>query len=136
MTFDPNGMEVLEKDDCLLLLSGASTGRVSVTMDALPVIIPVSFVLTGTRVTFPTGTDPKLLAAIDGAVVAFEADGCDLGARIGWSVLVQGVGQVTDTAADHSGFPLGAVWAGAGLGLVVSLETDRISGRRTSRVMG
>ena len=59
-------------------------------MRALPVVLPVSFVLTPEALVVATGGGAVLEAACDHAVVALETDGIDPMSRIGWSVLVQG----------------------------------------------
>ncbi len=88
---DSNGLPVLERQECLDLLRCAHIGRVSVTDNALPVILPVSYGMLGDDVVFCTGSGAKARAAIDKAVVAFEVDSIDTERREGWSVCVTGV---------------------------------------------
>jgi len=67
-------------------------------MDALPVVLPVNFVVYDGTIVFRTVPGTKLDAATAGMVVAFEADhyGTDTDAW-GWSVLVRGVAEeITD----------------------------------------
>lgn len=135
MKLDANGREVLDRDQCLSLLGTTPLGRASVTMGALPVVVPVPFVVADSKITFPGDADPLFLAAIDGAVVAFEADDFDPHRGIGWSVVVQGLGDVTAAPANAGMFPLGAAWIGSDLGCVVVLPTEQISGRRSPRLI-
>lgn len=82
--------EPLDRDACLTLLRSAQLGRVGLSVDALPVIVPVGFSLVGERIIFGAQADPRAVAAIDGVIVAFQADAWDPCTGSGWSVLVQG----------------------------------------------
>lgn len=66
--------EVLSPNDCLNLLATVSVGRVGVTIDALPVVLPVNFSLLDRAVVFRTVPGTKLDAATAGMGVVFEAD--------------------------------------------------------------
>lgn len=94
-------LETLSPDDCLDLLATVSVGRVGVTIDALPAVLPVNFVLQGGTVVFRTVPGTKLDAATAGMVVAFEADQHGNANRPdGWSVLVRGVArEITEPGA-------------------------------------
>ena len=39
------GLEVLSREECLSLMATVSVGRLGVSIDALPAILPVNFVL-------------------------------------------------------------------------------------------
>ena len=100
---DRNGLVVLNRAQCLELLSRVTFGRVAVTIDALPVILPVNFRLVDERIVFHTGPGSKLDAATVGAVVAFEVDGVDPVSHSGWSVIVTGVArELTDRDDIHA----------------------------------
>ena len=43
IVIDRNGLEVLDRDECLRLLGTATLGRVGITFGALPVVLPVNF---------------------------------------------------------------------------------------------
>jgi uncharacterized protein len=89
----------LNRDECLALLGSVPVGRVAITDQALPAILPVNFVLDGSDVIIRSVSGSKLAAATRGAVVAFEADAYDPIQRTGWSVLIVGVARhVTDPA--------------------------------------
>jgi nitroimidazol reductase NimA-like FMN-containing flavoprotein (pyridoxamine 5'-phosphate oxidase superfamily) len=64
-------------------------GRIAVTMNALPVVLPVCYVLLDEDVVVRTGTGTKLSAAVNHAVVTFEVDRLEGDPR--WSVCVTGV---------------------------------------------
>lgn len=91
---DRNGLIVLERDECFDLLGQATFGRIAITIDALPMILPVNFRLVNERVVFRTSPGSKLDAASVGQVVSFEVDGVDAFSHAGWSVVATGVAQV------------------------------------------
>lgn len=133
MRLDRNGLEILSREECLQLLASVPVGRVAVSVDALPVILPVNFGLLGEDVVFRTAPGSKLDAAVRNAVVAFEVDHYDPVYHTGWSVLVTGVAEeVTDplVLAAARALPL-EPWALDGLAdHVVRIRTGMISGRR------
>ena len=88
---DRNGLEVLDRADCIRLLRTVSLGRIGITAGALPTILPINFRVDGDRILFRTGVGTKLDAATRGAVVAFEADDIDPMYHSGWSVVVTGI---------------------------------------------
>lgn len=132
MEVDRNGLEVLDRDECLRLLDGATLGRVGVSSAALPTVLPVNFRLVGDRIVFRTGEGTKLAAATRNAVVAFEVDDFDAERRTGWSVVVTGVARpVVDrdrlSALTDLGIPR---WAAGDDGHVVEVSLELVSGRR------
>jgi nitroimidazol reductase NimA-like FMN-containing flavoprotein (pyridoxamine 5'-phosphate oxidase superfamily) len=133
MEVDRNGLEVLDRDECLRLLSSASLGRVGFSSGALPAVFPVNFDLDGQRVLVRTGQGSRLDAALRDAVVAFEVDDLDPVRGAGWSVAVTGVAnEVDDLAERRSSQQEPAVrWAGAGEEAVFAISTELVSGRRT-----
>lgn len=128
---DRNGLEVLDRDECLGLLATARLGRIAITSGALPVILPVNFRLFGDEILFRTGRGTKLDAATQGAVVAFEVDAMDPLEHTGWSVLVTGVArQVGDDEISERLAGRVPRWAPEGDSCVVAVSTELISGRR------
>ena len=96
---DLNGsvLEHLSRDECLRLVGQVPVGRIVYTRQALPAVELVNFALAGGDIVIRTGSGGKLAAATRGAVVAFEADSLDVGARAGWSVTIVGYSRaVTD----------------------------------------
>ena len=121
-TDDDRAHEVLGHDECLRLLGTASIGRLAYTRAALPAIRPVSFSVQGQDVLVLTPRESPLLAAVRGAVVAFETDDYDPGTRTGWAVTVVGPSRVLDTGgADAS--PLGSCLIAVQVGLVEGWRT-------------
>jgi nitroimidazol reductase NimA-like FMN-containing flavoprotein (pyridoxamine 5'-phosphate oxidase superfamily) len=129
---DRNGLEVLERGDCLRLLASQSLGRIGVTSGALPCVLPVNFRLVGDQIVFRTGIGTKLESATRNAVVAFEVDHMDPMSHEGWSVVVTGVAREIVGAGDQAELELDRIprWAPYGNGRVVAVSTEIISGRR------
>jgi len=91
-----DGLEILSRAECLVLLRNARLGRVAVTTGALPDIFPVRYGVIEEDIVFRTSPGTKHDTALMNAMVAFEADHLDDLNR-GWSVVVVGVARhVTD----------------------------------------
>jgi nitroimidazol reductase NimA-like FMN-containing flavoprotein (pyridoxamine 5'-phosphate oxidase superfamily) len=128
---DRNGLEVLDRAECLRLLGLATIGRMGLSSGALPTVLPVNFRLVGDRVLVRTGRGSKLDAATRNAVVAFEVDDIDPMEHTGWSVVVTGVAREVDLAEIHPDELVRLTrWAPGEDGLVVAISTDVVSGRR------
>jgi hypothetical protein len=80
----------ISQEECLHLLDLSRVGRIGVSVHALPVVLPVNYVMHDGAVVFRVGPGTKLAAATAGTVVAFEVDHHDPNGSLGWSVLVQG----------------------------------------------
>jgi nitroimidazol reductase NimA-like FMN-containing flavoprotein (pyridoxamine 5'-phosphate oxidase superfamily) len=130
-------MEELPRRDCLEFLSGTRVGRLGVSIRALPVILPVNFVLVGSSILVRTATGSDLLHACADEVVAFEADGFESAGAYGWSVLVRGIGEeIVEaeqlTLANRLGLESWALRGRADR--FVAIPTTIVSGRRFLRV--
>lgn len=133
---DRNGLDLLDRDECLRLLAGATLGRVGVSFGALPTILPVNFRLVDEEIAFRTTVGTKLDAATCNAVVAFEVDEFDPIYHSGWSVVVLGIArEVTDADEldrfHHAHIPR---WAPVPSERVVAIPTEMVSGRRIGPV--
>ncbi|MGW6914198.1 helix-turn-helix domain-containing protein [Kitasatospora sp. NPDC054939] len=121
----------LSAAECWGRLAPGGIGRVALTTDDGPVVLPVNYrVLDGT-VLFRTSTD-SLLAAAPGIRIAFEVDRLDEALRTGWSVLVTGDAAVFDEpeAIEHlirRGSP--DPWAGGQRDLWVRIRPTAVTGR-------
>ena len=87
---------LLTPSECLELLAQVEVGRIALSMDALPVILPVAFAVIDDQVHFRSIRDTKMDAAVDHRVVAFESGAYEPVAGTGWSVLIQGMAQMVD----------------------------------------
>lgn len=130
MPFDRNDLEVLDRQECLRLIAAHGVGRVGLSAGALPVILPVNYLLDGDRVLVRTGFGTKLAAAMRNAVVCLEVDEIDAVYHSGWSVLVTGTARelVGREAEDALALPL-RPWSGHG-DRVIAIDIELVSGRR------
>jgi nitroimidazol reductase NimA-like FMN-containing flavoprotein (pyridoxamine 5'-phosphate oxidase superfamily) len=126
---DRNGLEVLDRADCVRLLKSVSLGRIGGTVGALPTILPINFRVDGDRILFRTGVGTKLDAATRNAVVAFEADDFDPIYHAGWSVVVTGIARAVHDPDDRA-MHTTPRWAPGQDERLVEVSIDQISGRR------
>ncbi|WP_282702302.1 pyridoxamine 5'-phosphate oxidase family protein [Streptomyces sp. CC219B] len=102
MSWDDD-FRALGRRECLSLLGKVPVGRVVYTRQALPAVLPVNFSLDAdASVVLRTARDSDLVRAVDGVVVAFEADEFDAAAHSGWSVVVTGRADVVTDPAEHA----------------------------------
>jgi hypothetical protein len=134
---DATGSEVLDDEHCLELLQTAPIGRLALTRDALPVIIPVAFALLGHDPVIRAGSGPVWDAGERGTVLCFEADSNTAEWSAGWSVAVIGRAEpITDpdelAAARLLKLP---VWRPDpdGADGFVRIRSELISGRRFTK---
>ncbi|MGW2515551.1 pyridoxamine 5'-phosphate oxidase family protein [Streptomyces sp. NPDC001617] len=129
----PNdGFRELERLECLRLLATAPVGRIVHTRQALPAVLPVNFALDADgAVLLRTAAASELVRAIDGAVVAFEADEVDAVAHSGWSVVVTGPAAVITDAAEHERLARTGPrsWAPSPKEVFVRIEPELVTGR-------
>lgn len=132
MRLDRAGLEVLETEQCLALLSQVELGRVAVSVGAVPAIFPVNFGMLDGSVVFRTGEGTKLAAASRNAVVAFEADAIHSALHRGWSVMIVGMAEeILDPAELDRVALLGLQpWASGPHEHVVRIKASQVSGRR------
>jgi uncharacterized protein len=131
VTYDRNGLEILDRASCVQLLGSAHVGRIALSMGAIPVVLPVNFTMLDDDVLIRTALGSKLEAAATNAVVAFEVDKFDAIYHCGWSVLVQGFAtEITDPAElDRARQAPLTPWSGVN-GHYLRVETQIVSGRR------
>ena len=102
-------LQHLTRQECLLLLGCAQLGRVSVSIDVLPAILPMNYALMDSTIVVRAAPATKLTAALMRGVVGFEVDHVDTDNTNGWSVLAFGHASEIrdDTTLDHAHeFPL------------------------------
>ncbi|MGW1953171.1 pyridoxamine 5'-phosphate oxidase family protein [Streptomyces sp. NPDC001920] len=127
-----DGFRELERQECLRLLAKAPVGRIVYTRQALPAVLPVNFSLDHDgAVLLRTAADSQLVRAIDGAIVAFEADEVDAAAHSGWSVIVTGAAAVVGDPDERE--RLSRVgprsWVPSPDEVFVRIEPDLVTGR-------
>jgi nitroimidazol reductase NimA-like FMN-containing flavoprotein (pyridoxamine 5'-phosphate oxidase superfamily) len=125
-------LDVLNRRQCLDLLQQVRVGRLVFTEDALPAVQPVNFRLWRDDVVIRVAGGPKLAAATNNQVVAFEADQLDPDLRSGWSVTVVGhADRITDVdeLVELSGTFL-QPWVDGQRDHFVRIRAEKITGRR------
>jgi nitroimidazol reductase NimA-like FMN-containing flavoprotein (pyridoxamine 5'-phosphate oxidase superfamily) len=124
-------LQLLTRDECLVLLGRSSIGRVAFSERALPAIRPVNYVLVGHQVVLRTQAD-GLGRRLDGQVVAFEIDEIDAVNETGWSVVVTGTARLLRSPGELmrlARVPL-VTMAGEGRDARVCIVPGEITGRR------
>lgn len=123
---EPRELEALTVEECFDLIRHQPVGRIAVgSVDGPPLVVPVTFVLDGSCVTFRSDAGEKLGGV--GQRVSFQVDAIDPTHRTGWSVLLQGTLSVVDDEqlADVEVEP----WVGPRAHLL-RLDPDVVTGRR------
>ncbi|MFJ7151340.1 pyridoxamine 5'-phosphate oxidase family protein [Streptomyces sp. NPDC100445] len=121
----------LDRQDCLRLLGEAPVGRVVHTERALPAVLPVGCCLDAdSSVVLRTAGASGLVRAVDGTVVAFEADEFDAVTRSGWSVVVTGRATVVTDAAERARLRERGPdsWMPGRAGTFVRIEAEMVTG--------
>ena len=132
MVADANGLEVLDRAECLRLLASASVGRVAVWRSGGPIVLPVNYVLDGEDVVVGTAVGSVLHTALGTDVAAFEVDDVDPAYEWGWSVLVRGQGRHLEDpveVARAERLPLRS-WGPGDRRRFTVLPTTEVTGRR------
>jgi len=92
-------IEELGRQECLALLATQRLGRLGVVVDGVPLVLPMQFALDDEIVVLQTNQGAKSLHA-PLTSVSFEVDHVDWEQGVGWSVLIQGIGEDISTAID------------------------------------
>jgi hypothetical protein len=126
----------IEPEEALVLLTGAPFGRVVFTHRALPAIRPVNHIVDQGFIIIRTRLVTRLAAAVTDqlpypTVVAYQADGLDPVARIGWSVVATGIARpVADPDRLACYERLLQPWVGGVMDTVFAIEPEIILGFR------
>ncbi|MGW0081088.1 pyridoxamine 5'-phosphate oxidase family protein [Streptomyces sp. NPDC003393] len=127
-----DGFRALDRQECLHLLAKVPVGRVVYTRQALPAVLPVNFSLdTDASVLLRTSPGSDLVRAIDGVVVAFEADAFDAATRSGWSVVITGRATVVTDPAEQERLSKAGPdsWMPHRGEVLVRIEPEMVTGR-------
>ncbi|MDK1342768.1 pyridoxamine 5'-phosphate oxidase family protein [Streptomyces sp. 378] len=130
--YQNDAFRAVDRQESLRLLAKVPVGRVVYTRQALPAVLPVNFSLdTDTSVLLCTSPDSDLVRAIDGVVVAFEADEFDAATRSGWSVVVTGRATVVTDPAEHERLSRDGPtsWMPMAGAVFVRIESEMVTGR-------
>jgi uncharacterized protein len=132
---DRNGLEVLDRPECLRLLASGTVGRLGVSDHDGPLVLPVNYVLAGQEVVIGTAVDAGISAAMEDGVVAFEVDDVDPAYEWGWSVLVRGRARHLEDAAEVARaerLPLRS-WGPGDRRRFTAISLAEVTGRRLGR---
>ncbi|WP_063767848.1 pyridoxamine 5'-phosphate oxidase family protein [Streptosporangium roseum] len=129
---DGGRAEILDRDTCMALLETAGIGRIAWSApNGEVVVLPVNFVVDRDSIVFKTSQGGKLDAVHRGRPLSFEADGMEPALRVGWSVLLVGVGEVVaDPDQVRRLRELPAPWAAMAEPVFIRLTARQVTGRR------
>ncbi|MFJ3309955.1 pyridoxamine 5'-phosphate oxidase family protein [Streptomyces sp. NPDC086549] len=130
--FQNDGFRTLDRQESLRLLAKVPVGRVVYTRQALPAVLPINFSLDADgAVVLRTSAASDLVRAIDGVVVAFEADEFNAATESGWSVVVTGrATAVSDPAEQERLEQTGpSSWMPLQDTVFVRIESEVVTGR-------
>jgi nitroimidazol reductase NimA-like FMN-containing flavoprotein (pyridoxamine 5'-phosphate oxidase superfamily) len=125
---------VMSRAECLRRLAATDVGRIGLSVDAMPVILPMSFAMLDDDVVIRASWGDKLDAAVQDRVVCFEADGHEVPDG-DWSVLVTGRAEIirNPQVLERAGrLPL-RPWSSHPSDRFIRIPAEVVSGRRTSR---
>ncbi len=120
----------LSRAECMELLRGTRIARVVLSVNCIPIALPVNVSVLDEDLVFGTQSSSVLTSSVHGQVVSMEADEIDLESCKGWSVLVTGIAQlVTEfSEIERAGSRL-HTWVGGNNSLLVRVPSTLISGR-------
>ena len=81
-----------DDNECRTYLGRNQFGRITLTLAALPVVIPVQYTLAGQDI-FLSLRSEQVASALHGSVAALQSDGFDEDAARRWTVLAVGIAQ-------------------------------------------
>ena len=120
-------------DECERMLSAGVVGRIALTTPDGPHIVPLNYTLVGDAIVVATSPYSALGTYGPDALVAFEVDEFDMGARTGWSVVVRGRAAMVADPADVQSFKRAGIvhpWADGSRNLFLRIPRTEVSGRR------
>ncbi|AEY86801.1 pyridoxamine 5'-phosphate oxidase family protein [Streptomyces olivaceoviridis] len=134
-----DGFRVLDRQECLRLLTKVPVGRIVYTRQALPAVLPVNFGLdTDSSILVRTSATSDLVRAVDGVVVAFQADDFNTAEHSGWSVVVTGRATAVTDPAEHERLsrtgPLS--WVVTQDWIFLRIEAEMVTGREVTGTPG
>jgi hypothetical protein len=114
--------EQIPSQRCWELLATASVGRLALSVQALPVILPVQYCLSGHRLAVCLGHHSIPARSLNETIIAFTADAIDPALRSGWAVQIQGRSSVSRQQG------AGADCGQPAAGQIVEIEPGTITG--------
>jgi nitroimidazol reductase NimA-like FMN-containing flavoprotein (pyridoxamine 5'-phosphate oxidase superfamily) len=129
-TSDTRPMTAITEDESWALLSSVSLGRLVTSVDDVPDIFPVNFVVQRRTIVIRTAEGTKLSTVAVNRQVAFEADMHDVSR--GWSVVVRGIAHVLQAGPEAAEAERAQVlpWTATTKLRYIRILPIRITGRR------
>jgi uncharacterized protein len=120
---------VLSAEQCRGLLASGGLGRIALSIDALPTIVPTEFAVLDGNIVVREPASTKASKALIGRVVAFAVDHAEDG-RAAWNVVVVGLAAVVDDPAQLAQLATLALdgWAVKASSRYIAIPTEHISG--------
>ncbi len=118
---------------CVELLSGGIVGRVGITVEGMPRILPVNYAVVDDSIVFRTAPYTLLGSEAWRSNLAFEVDHIDYERHKGWSVLATGTGEMVEDEQELATirtFWDPQPWADGNRLLDVRLRWKELTGRR------
>ena len=132
MWIDASGSTVLPSPECMRLLAVTAKeggiGRIGITTDQAPVIVPVNFTLRDGHVVVRVGAG-FLARTAGGHLAAFEVDHIDSDAGMAWSVLIRGLATLVEAPSESELEVAGHPLVPEPGDMVLILRPDVITGR-------
>jgi uncharacterized protein len=130
MSITDDGVTILPEHECWELMSGVALGRLVTSVDGLPEIFPVNFVVQHRSVLFRTAEGTKLVSTAINNRVLFEVD--EHNVAEGWSVIVKGRARSlrTDEQIEEAERAQLLPWVSSEKTHYVRVVPDMVTGRR------
>jgi uncharacterized protein len=126
------GSAWLDRAEALRLLATVPVGRLIFTVNALPAVRLMNFVVADGLIVMRAAASSTAVRKAGGTIVAFEADELDAATCSGWSVTVTGRSALISDraqAARYRMLPL-VPWAAGPRDQFMTITTDLAEGRR------
>jgi len=129
---DGNGLEVLDRAECLARLSRGGVGRLGfVGADSTLAILPVNFAVWDDEIVIRARAGGAIHGVGEiGAAVAFEIDELDPAYHGGRSVLFRGHARLFADSRPPAGAAVPPAWANNDADVIVCVSTEEVTGRR------
>lgn len=130
---DDNGFFVLDRRTCLEHLARHRVASVAITDGALPLVLPVVYVLRGDDIFVGAAANGILGRRLPNNVISLCVHDLDDELSSGWTVTVTGWAEPVISPADVADtFDLRRWGSGQSTQVIVRVNTERISGRQIS----
>jgi nitroimidazol reductase NimA-like FMN-containing flavoprotein (pyridoxamine 5'-phosphate oxidase superfamily) len=128
----PTFLEVMSTEECVTELRRTAIGRVGFLVGGRPLVLPVNYESSPDATIVFRTAEHSVLINVHGQAVAFEIDGYDETARVGWSVCVQGDGReiTQDPERDRPAGLTVISWAPGRRDRWFAITPGQVTGRR------